>query len=1293
MSSRPRSSLEDLDLTGEEASRLAQAFQDEEFRRLFAEYAAELSDPAQRAIYEAEVCALERERGVEARFLRPEPGWALRTSQGGSRRCYLNICSNELVGRPEAEAGRGGVTWRLPHCLSPGREELSRGKAHQREPRRSWVYDVLFHPEALRLAQREPRFRELLHQTALEAVEKHYAPQGLDKANASVLRGVKYKGVPQASLLRTPLPQREGGDGDGGEGGPPSPLPSFPTPYAYPPPPPEAETDLTPPPMESPSATTPRWTLRHRSFLDLQDFRPDSTPSTVPRELELSVELPLLRSAAQARLEVRGRLLELDSPKPAAYRLRLTLPYAVDEAAGKATFDKAKRRLVVTLPVLPPPARPFPGEEEDTSGQLEPLPDAEVTTSGPPPLPEELMPLPVAEVAESVPPRAQKPKHPVNAQEEAGSVQPGAEAIDGSPLSSLPVLQKQANSASEATKEVTNLLELPSPANVRYTGRCASEVTETVISPSLPVPSSHVDLCLYEEGLGCSSLPTSFSHVDQCVSEVSEAVSSPSLPAPASHVDLPVSEAPSSPSLPGPLTPSSHVDLCVSEASEAVGISSLPSPVSHVDLPVSEVSEAVITPSLPDPVPPSSHVDLCVSGVSEAGGLSSLRGPVSHVDLCVSEVSEALSSPSLPAPASHVDLFVSDVSEALSSPSLPAPVTPSSRVDLSVSEVSEAVGLSSLPSPVSHVDPSVSEVSEALNSPSLLAPVTEVSEVLNSPSLLASITPVSHVDLCVSEATEAVSLSSLPSPVSHVDLSVSEVSETLNSPSILAPVTPVSHVDLCVSEATEAVGLSSVPAPVSHKDLCVSEVIEALSSPSLLATVSHIDLCVSNVSEALSSPVPDTPIRHVDLCVSNVSEGVSLSSLPAPVSHVDLCVSEASEAVSFPSLPLSSSVRHVGLSASQAGSPSLGLCDLPEESEVTEKVSPPSLLAPHANHVGPQEMKQPTNVPSAVHPSCPPEDPAALSSSPGPDGPPKPTTSPSALLCPPFSCSQDEETVTLLLQVPSVAPQSLQGEGGAHHYRVSFRSQDSASYSILWQFLPENTLAPHKAEISVSPNNVVIVLAKSPETCELWTKLHFGPNADTLQERWFVTENNVEEFLSSLPSASSAVPKEEPPLIEVLDISEDKSQIRLKVKGPRAESGEGGNGCKLSPDAEKGLVESQRASGSLATLATTGQVGKEPSHDPSSSAIPHESEVASLMSKRAPSAPQSQPSSERPTQAGGEEEERRPKAAEDKHRGEDSLPPAVIKETNMQDGSVQYISQHATHCPITFHNALLYELD
>lgn len=42
------SPLEDLDLSGEEVQRLTSAFQDPQFRRMFSEYAEELSDPENR---------------------------------------------------------------------------------------------------------------------------------------------------------------------------------------------------------------------------------------------------------------------------------------------------------------------------------------------------------------------------------------------------------------------------------------------------------------------------------------------------------------------------------------------------------------------------------------------------------------------------------------------------------------------------------------------------------------------------------------------------------------------------------------------------------------------------------------------------------------------------------------------------------------------------------------------------------------------------------------------------------------------------------------------------------------------------------------------------------------------------------------------------------------------------------------------------------------------------------------------------------------------------------------------
>ncbi|NXS57313.1 KTU protein, partial [Brachypteracias leptosomus] len=164
---------------------------------LLAEYAAELADPEQRRLYEEEVAALERERGVEVRFVHPAGGYVLRTSQAGSRRCYINVCSNPQVGQPQVHAEHGGQRWALPYSLAPGREELGRG--------RRLIYDVVFHPAALRLAARSARFRRLLNDTALEAVERHCSVQ-LDRTNATVLRGTTYKGVPQAPVIRTPLP-------------------------------------------------------------------------------------------------------------------------------------------------------------------------------------------------------------------------------------------------------------------------------------------------------------------------------------------------------------------------------------------------------------------------------------------------------------------------------------------------------------------------------------------------------------------------------------------------------------------------------------------------------------------------------------------------------------------------------------------------------------------------------------------------------------------------------------------------------------------------------------------------------------------------------------------------------------------------------------------------------------------------------------------------------------------------------------------------------------------------------
>ncbi|XP_029807688.1 protein kintoun [Suricata suricatta] len=360
------SPLEDLDLSGEEVQRLTSAFQDPEFRRMFSEYAEELTDPENRRRYEEEITALERERGVDVRFVHPQPGYVLRTSLDGVHRCFVNVCSNALVGAPSSRPGHGGTTtgnqWSLPYSLAPGREYAGgRGTRYT-------VYDVVFHPDALALARRHERFRQMLDITALEAIEKQFSVK-LDHRNAKTLK-IKYKGTPEAAVLRTPLP---GGVPARPEEEPESRLPDFPYPYQCPavagssvvprpqaPSPPEA--------VLQPAPTEPRYSVVQRHHVDLQDYRcsRDSAPSPVPRELVVTIELPLLRSAEQAALEVTGKRLCLDSRKP-DYQLRLSLPYPVDDSRGKAQFNKARRQLVVTLPVALPPAREKPTSEPEES--------------------------------------------------------------------------------------------------------------------------------------------------------------------------------------------------------------------------------------------------------------------------------------------------------------------------------------------------------------------------------------------------------------------------------------------------------------------------------------------------------------------------------------------------------------------------------------------------------------------------------------------------------------------------------------------------------------------------------------------------------------------------------------------------------------------------------------------------------------------------------------------------------------------------------------------------------------
>ncbi|CAL8295978.1 unnamed protein product [Arctogadus glacialis] len=351
--------IKELNMTKDEVDRFSAAFKDEKFKGLLLDYAKELSDPECKKKYEEEIKLMEEERGNAIEFIHPQPFRALKTSVNGKQKCFVNICANEKVGKCEfkwgvSEDGKRGQHWSLPHSLHPGRPE--------RDPKgnKFMIYDVIFHPDTIHMASKNREFMDMVDSTAIQGIQDGFKVR-LDQNNVKVL-ATKYKGTPQPSVVRKPIPGYQTEDPPAS----PDPL-AFPFPYKDPPsgaakqPAAGAKTreESTPRSFvtESPkpgAPTTPHYKLKYRSFIDLQDFRcsRDSAQSPRPGEIVVTVDMPLLKSAKDTSLEVLGKTLRVECKRP-AYRLEVPLAYPVDEDRGGAKFNTQNGQLTITLPVSP----------------------------------------------------------------------------------------------------------------------------------------------------------------------------------------------------------------------------------------------------------------------------------------------------------------------------------------------------------------------------------------------------------------------------------------------------------------------------------------------------------------------------------------------------------------------------------------------------------------------------------------------------------------------------------------------------------------------------------------------------------------------------------------------------------------------------------------------------------------------------------------------------------------------------------------------------------------------------
>ncbi|CAG5012566.1 unnamed protein product [Parnassius apollo] len=352
-------------LTRADLETIQEAMKSKTFRDMLTEYCDEVRDPANQALFQKEMTQLEKERGYDITFINPKGGYVIKTSVAGDRKAFINICSNEHIGKPsytvETLNGQKGMNWLIPYSLIPPREDFDN------KNQRCVIYDVVFHPDTLRMAEVNERFREIVNKTALDGLQTTYNIH-LDSNNCRFPKSL-YKGMITPAVVRKEDPSYKPPTEEGTEEISQELLEKLYPQHNYP----EniekssgsSEVKLKEKRKKQINKeftdviydgyTVPKYILKQQKNVDFQEYtyhKDCKQYSAIPSHLVVEINLPLISSTKDCVLDVEEKSLSLLSEKPAKYKLNLTLPYSVDNKSGSAKFDITQHVLVVTLPVI-----------------------------------------------------------------------------------------------------------------------------------------------------------------------------------------------------------------------------------------------------------------------------------------------------------------------------------------------------------------------------------------------------------------------------------------------------------------------------------------------------------------------------------------------------------------------------------------------------------------------------------------------------------------------------------------------------------------------------------------------------------------------------------------------------------------------------------------------------------------------------------------------------------------------------------------------------------------------------
>ena len=231
------------------------------------------------------------------------------------------------------------ISYSLPYSLAPPRRD------QDKKGELCHVYDCVFHPDAMHLANKNDSFRKLMNDTAIDGVQNAFKVE-LDRQNIKFPK-MSFKGMVKPTVVRKRSDN------------PPEELEPSPIDGIYPPMPSKNATKPVTliPVDDNPTNkyTTPKYKIVQRRDIEYHELTNELDAKLnvlIPKELVVTIDLPLLNCTQDAHLDVTNNQIYLCSENPSKYKLKVQLPYTVNEVNGTAKFDKSKRQLVITLPVI-----------------------------------------------------------------------------------------------------------------------------------------------------------------------------------------------------------------------------------------------------------------------------------------------------------------------------------------------------------------------------------------------------------------------------------------------------------------------------------------------------------------------------------------------------------------------------------------------------------------------------------------------------------------------------------------------------------------------------------------------------------------------------------------------------------------------------------------------------------------------------------------------------------------------------------------------------------------------------